>query len=132
MEIVFAGRENIDRIGLLSGEPGGRCRAQARPETLKIATPGRPAVSVSFDDTAPFQNRPVSLRGVTRITVTVKSAYAGQQGQAVAIRRSSSSPRCCDRSLDSAHNEGTTRRAGGGASCHPRSSGISSSARVSS
>jgi hypothetical protein len=86
LTIVFAKPENIDRVGLLAGEPGGSYRAQARPQIVKISAAGAAPVSLSFDDTPNFQNRPVSLHGVTSVTVTIKRAYAGQRGQAVAIR----------------------------------------------
>lgn len=86
LTIVFGKPENIDRVGLLSGEPGGSYRAQARPQIVKISVAGAAPVSLSFDDSPDFQNRPVSLHGVTSITVTIRRAYAGQRGQAVAIR----------------------------------------------
>jgi hypothetical protein len=86
LTIVFPNSEDIDRIGLLAGEPGGDYRFQARPETVKVSTAGQAPVMVSFDDTAGFQNIPVSLHGVTSITITVKKVYAGQKGQAVAVR----------------------------------------------
>jgi hypothetical protein len=84
--VRFSSPQNIDYVGLLSGEPGGSYRAQARPETIKVSAPGQAAVSLSLDDTQSFQSRPVSLHGVTRISITIKNVYPGQQGQAVAIR----------------------------------------------
>jgi hypothetical protein len=86
LTIVFAKPENIDRVGLLSGEPGGSYRDQARPQIVKVSAAGAAPASLSFDDAPGFQNRPVSLHGVTSITVTIKKAYAGQRGQAVAVR----------------------------------------------
>jgi hypothetical protein len=84
--IVFASPQNIDQVGLLPGEPGGSYRDEARPQTVKVSAPGESPVLLSFDDSAGFQDRPVSLRGVTKVTVTIKHVYAGQKGQAVAIR----------------------------------------------
>ena len=84
--IRFSSPQNIDQVGVLSGEPGGHYRAQARPETIKVSAPGQPAASLTLDDTPGFQHRPVSLHGVTKITITIKNVYPGQQGQAVAIR----------------------------------------------
>jgi hypothetical protein len=86
LTIRFAGPQDIARVGLLSGEPGASYTAQARPRTVELIADGRPPVTVSFDDTTGFQNRPVSLRDVTVITVVIKNAYPGQQGQAVAVR----------------------------------------------
>jgi hypothetical protein len=86
LRIRFASPQRIDRVGLLSGEPGGAYRAKARPETIELSAGQRRPVTLSFDDTSGFQNRPVSLRHVTVITVVIKEAYAGQKGQAVALR----------------------------------------------
>lgn len=84
--IRFSSPQNIDQIGMLSGEPGGQYRAEARPETIKVSAPGQAAASLSFDDTQGFQHRPVSLHGVTKVSITIKNVYPGQRGQAVAIR----------------------------------------------
>ncbi len=86
LRIRFASPQRIDRVGLLSGEPGGAYRAKARPETIELSAGQRRPVTLSFDDTSGFQNRPVSLRHVTVITVVIKEAYPGQKGQAVALR----------------------------------------------
>ena len=84
--VRFASPQKIDRVGVLSGEPGGDYRAQARPQTIEFVVGGRPPVRLSFDDTLSFQNRSVSLRGVTAITVVISHVYPGQRGQAVALR----------------------------------------------
>src|ERR1039457_6426383 len=84
--VRFASPQRIDRVGVLSGEPGGDYRTQARPQTIELLVGGRSPVSLPLDDTLGFQNRPVSLRGVTVITVVVKNVYPGQNGQAVALR----------------------------------------------
>jgi hypothetical protein len=86
LRIVFAGPQDIQRVGLLSGEPGGSYTTEARPRTIEIVAAGHPSVSLSFEDTAGFQNRPVSLPGVRAITAVITSVYPGQQGQSVAIR----------------------------------------------
>lgn len=87
LTIRFSGAQNIDSVGLLSGEPGAAYRSQARPKTLEITTArGNSPTTLSFDDTANFQDRSVNLHGVTTITITIKSSYPGQNGQAVAIR----------------------------------------------
>jgi hypothetical protein len=84
--VRFASPQRIDRVGVLSGEPGGDYRTQARPQTIELLVGGRSPVSLPLDDTLGFQNRPVSLRGVTAITVVIKNVYPGQNGQAVALR----------------------------------------------
>jgi hypothetical protein len=84
--VHFASPQNIDRVGLLSGEPGAGYRAQARPQTIELIADGGRPVRLSFDDTPGFQNRAVSLRHVTAITIVISDAYPGQQGQAVALR----------------------------------------------
>lgn len=86
LRIRFAGPQDIDRVGLLSGEPGGSYTTQARARTIELIAAGNPPVVLSFQDTSGFQNRPVSLHGVTVITAVITSAYPGQQGQAVAVR----------------------------------------------
>ena len=86
LTIRFAGPQDIARVGVLSGEPGGGYTTQARPRTIELIAGRRPPVTLSFDDTPAFQNRPVSLRDVTVITVVVENVYPGQQGQSVAIR----------------------------------------------
>ncbi len=86
LTIWFAGPQDIARVGVLSGEPGASYATQARPRTIELIADGRPPVTLSFDDTLAFQNRPVSLRDVTVITVVIKNVYPGQQGQAVAVR----------------------------------------------
>jgi hypothetical protein len=84
--IRFPSPQNIDRVGVLSGEPGAAYRTQARPQTIElIAGHGQP-VTLSFDDTPGFQNRAVSLRHVTAITVVIRDVYPGQRGQAVTLR----------------------------------------------
>ena len=84
--VRFASPQRIDRVGVLSGEPGGDYRTQARPQTIELLVGGRSPVSLPLDDTLGFQNRPVRLRGVTAITVVIKNVYPGQNGQAVALR----------------------------------------------
>jgi hypothetical protein len=84
--VRFASPQKIDRVGVLSGEPGGDYRTQARPQAIEFIVGGRPPVRLSFDDTLSFQNRSVSLRGVTAITVVISHVYPGQRGQAVALR----------------------------------------------
>jgi hypothetical protein len=86
LTIRFAGPQDIARVGVLSGEPGGGYTTQARPRTIELVADGRPPVTLSFGDTPGFQNRPVSLRDVTVITVVIKNVYPGQQGQSVALR----------------------------------------------
>jgi hypothetical protein len=84
--VRFASPQKIDRVGVLSGEPGGDYRTQARPQTIEFIVVGHPPLRLSFDDTLSFQNRSVSLRGVTAITVVISHVYPGQRGQAVALR----------------------------------------------
>ena len=86
LTVWFASPQDIGRVGVLSGEPGGSYTTQARPRTIELIADGRPPVTMSFDDTPAFQNRPVSLRHVTVITVVIKNVYPGQQGQSVAVR----------------------------------------------
>ena len=86
LTIRFASPQRIDRIGVLSGEPAAAYRRQARPRTIEVTADGRPPVTLAFDDTPSFQNRLVTLRRVTAITVVIKDAYPGQKGQAVALR----------------------------------------------
>jgi hypothetical protein len=84
--IRFPVPAQITRIGISSGEPGAAYLTQARPETVEIADGSGPPDTVTFQDTSGFQTEPVSLRGVTVLTLTIRSEYAGQQGQGVAIR----------------------------------------------
>lgn len=84
--IKFGSPQNIDAVGLFSGEPGGAYLTQARPKALTIIARGNSPAYLSFDNTSNFQNRPVQLRNVTSITVKIRSVYPGQAGQAVAIR----------------------------------------------
>jgi hypothetical protein len=86
LTVRFASPVNIDRIGLLSGEPAAAFRADARPQTIEVSTAGAAPVDISFDDTASFQNRAVSLHRVTTITFVFKDVYPGQNGRAVAVR----------------------------------------------
>jgi len=86
LTIRFASPQQIDRVGLLPGEPGGNYRVHARPRTITVIVAGHRPLSRSFDDTPGFQNRPVSLRGVTVITVVIKNVYPGQKRQTAAIR----------------------------------------------
>ncbi|HTS96579.1 MAG TPA: zinc ribbon domain-containing protein [Streptosporangiaceae bacterium] len=86
LRIRFASPTDIARVGVLSGEPGGGYTTQARPRTIELIAAGRPPVTLSFLDSPAFQNRPVSLAGVTVVTVVIENAYPGQQGQAVALR----------------------------------------------
>ncbi len=86
LRIRFASPTDIARVGVLAGEPGGGYTTQARPRTIELIAAGRPQVTLSLLDTPALQNRPVSLDGVTVVTVVVENAYPGQQGQAVALR----------------------------------------------
>ncbi|MGE5290873.1 MAG: hypothetical protein ACM3ML_27500 [Micromonosporaceae bacterium] len=80
------GPEDIDRVGVLLGEPGGDYRTHARPRSITLMTGGHRPVVLSFDDAPAFQKRAVSLRGLTSITVVIRSVYPSQKGQAVAMR----------------------------------------------
>lgn len=84
--VRFAKPVDIDRIGILSGAPGGDFRTDARPHTVEVAVSGAQPVRLSLDDTADFQNQPVTLRGVRSVTLTVVDVYPGQRGHAVAVR----------------------------------------------
>jgi hypothetical protein len=86
LTIRFASPTDIARVGMLSGEPGGAYTTQARPRTIELIGGDTPPVTLSFEDTPAFQNRPVSLTDVTVLTVLIKNAYPGQQGQSVALR----------------------------------------------
>jgi hypothetical protein len=86
LRIRFASPTDLARVGLLSGEPGGGYTSQARPRTIELIPASGPPVALSFEDTPAFQNRAVSLAGVTVITVVIKNVYPGQRGQAVALR----------------------------------------------
>lgn len=85
LTVRFGSAVHIDRIGVLSGEPGAAFRTDARPRTLEISTPGGHPVDLSFDDSASFQNQSADFSGVTELTVVVKDVYPGQQSQAVAL-----------------------------------------------
>jgi hypothetical protein len=86
LTVRFASPQKIDRVGVLSGEPGADYRAQARPRTIELLIGHSKPVSLAVDDTLTFQNLPVTLRGVTTITVVIKNVYPGQKGQSVALR----------------------------------------------
>jgi hypothetical protein len=85
LAIRFGSPVRIDRIGLLSGEPGGGFRADARPRTLEFGTPGGRPVDLTFDDSPDFQNQSVNLADVTELDIVVKDVYPGQQASAVAL-----------------------------------------------
>ncbi len=84
--IRFANPVDIDRIGVLCGEPGGKYRIQARPRTVNVTADGKPGGQISFTDKADFQNSSVTLRQVRSVTLVVTASYPGQKGHAVAIR----------------------------------------------
>jgi hypothetical protein len=84
--VTFAGPVNLDQLGLLSGADPANFRASARPHDLTVSAAGVPDVNVSFDDTADFQNRALTLRHVTSVTITVKDSYPGQKQHDLAIR----------------------------------------------
>jgi hypothetical protein len=86
LTIRFASPTDIARVGLLSGEPGGDYTTQARPRTIELIAGTAPPVTLSFEDTPAFQDRAVNLTDVAVITVVIKNAYPGQQGQSVALR----------------------------------------------
>ncbi len=85
LTVTFGAPVKIDRIGLLSGEPGGDYRADARPHTLEVSAPGGQPVDLSFDDSPAFQNRSASFVNVTELVVVVKDVYPGQRSQAAAL-----------------------------------------------
>jgi hypothetical protein len=83
--IRFAGAVSINRISILSGEPGAGYFTQGRPETVTVTGgSGRPQ-SITFADQSSFQTQTVSLQNVTSVTLTIASEYDGQRGQSVAI-----------------------------------------------
>ena len=92
--VTFATPVDIDQIGLLSGADPNSFRASARPHDFTITGtgtgPGTGAASapqtLTFDDTADFQNRSITLRNVTSVTFTVKDSYPGQQKHDLAVR----------------------------------------------
>jgi hypothetical protein len=84
--ITFAGPVDIDQIGLLSGADPANFRLSARPHDLVVAAPGSPDATLSFDDTADFQSRALTLRHVSSVTITVKDAYPGQKQHDLAVR----------------------------------------------
>jgi hypothetical protein len=88
--VTFATPVDIDQIGLLSGADPTSFRTSARPRDLTVTGGGAGSSggtqTVSLDDTANFQSRPVHLRHVTSITFTVKDSYSGQQKHDLAIR----------------------------------------------
>jgi hypothetical protein len=85
LTVRFGSAAHIDRIGVLSGEPGAGFRADARPHTLEVSAPGGQPVDLSFDDSANFQNQTANFGNVTELTIVVKDVYPGQQAQAVAL-----------------------------------------------
>lgn len=84
--VRFAGPVDVEQIGLLAGEPGGRYRSESRPRTVVLTVSGRSAGQVGFDDTADFQHRSVRLHDVSSVTLVITAAYPGQAGRALAIR----------------------------------------------
>jgi hypothetical protein len=87
--VTFANPVDLDKIGLLSGADPADFRASARPHDLTV-TVGGPGASgdatLTFDDTADFQSRSVSLHHVTSVTFTVKDSYPGQKKHDLAVR----------------------------------------------
>lgn len=88
--VTFATPVDIDQIGLLSGADPSSFRASARPHDLTVSGGGTGAsggpATLTFDDTADFQNRAITLRHVTSVTFTVKDSYPGQQKHDLAVR----------------------------------------------
>jgi hypothetical protein len=89
--VTFATPVDIDQIGFLSGADPADFRASARPHdlTFTVGGPGASATgatTLTFDDTADFQNRSVLLRHVTSVTFTVKDSYPGQKKHDLAVR----------------------------------------------
>jgi ribosomal protein L40E len=85
LTVKFGNAAHVDRIGVLSGEPGAAFRTDARPHTLEVSAPGGQPVDLSFDDSPNFQNQSVNFAGATELTIVVKDVYPGQQAQAVAL-----------------------------------------------
>ncbi|HEV2344284.1 MAG TPA: zinc-ribbon domain-containing protein [Actinocrinis sp.] len=86
LTVTFASPVNIDQIGILSGADTQNFHASARPHDLIVSAAGTPDTVLSFDDSADFQNRAITLRHVTTVTFTVKDSYPGQQKHDIAIR----------------------------------------------
>jgi hypothetical protein len=86
LTITFSAPVDIDQIGILSGADAQNFRAFARPHDLVVTAAGAAPETLAFDDSADFQNRGVTLRKVTSVTITVKDAYAGQKQHDLAIR----------------------------------------------
>jgi hypothetical protein len=84
--VRFAAPVNIDQVGILSGADAQNFHASARPHDLIVSAAGTPDTVLSFDDSAGFQSRAVTLRHVTTVTFTVKDSYPGQQKHDIAIR----------------------------------------------
>ena len=88
--VTFATPVDIDQIGLLSGADPASFRTSARPHDLTVTGAGTGAsggpATLSFDDTADFQNRSITLRHVTSVTFTVIDSYPGQQKHDLAVR----------------------------------------------
>ena len=84
--VTFASPVDIDQIGILSGADPADFRASARPHDLTVAATGAPDATLGFEDSADFQNRPITLRHVTTVTITVKDAYPGQKKHDLAVR----------------------------------------------
>ena len=84
--VTFASPVDIDQIGILSGADPQNFRASARPHDLTVSAAGVPATVLSFDDSADFQSRGVTLRHVTAVTLTVNDSYPGQKQHDLAIR----------------------------------------------
>lgn len=86
LTIRFAKPVDIDRVGILSGAPKGDFRAEPRLRSVRITAVGVKESTLGFDDKADFQNRPVTLHGVSEVTIFVEDVYPGQKGQALALR----------------------------------------------
>ncbi len=84
--VSFASPVDIDQIGILSGADAQNFRASARPHDLVVSATGVPDTVLTFDDTADFQSRAITLRHVTKVTFTVKDSYPGQKQHDLAIR----------------------------------------------
>jgi len=84
--VTFAAPVDIDQIGILSGADPADFRLSARPHDVTVSAAGLPDTLLSFDDSADFQNRPLTLRHVTSVTITITVAYPGQKQHDLAIR----------------------------------------------
>jgi hypothetical protein len=84
--VTFAAPVDIDQIGILSGADPADFRVSARPHDVTVSAAGVPDTTLTFDDSADFQSRPLTLRHVSSVTITVTVAYPGQKQHDLAIR----------------------------------------------